>query len=366
MSVAEGRPAGDSAGVARLATLWLPPLLFLAAIVGIVVVLPSVNRDEGAGTWYRGELGGSDLYRLNVLFARFVPFLAGGSIALALLQRRFLQERESHTAESLQRHTLTEVLIHWLNAAGIGLCLVTAVWLLKWIDNPVSLETSYLIHFIGAGFTVAAVAHHLAYQIVGGGSGLIPRSRADLRSALAEVASYTGVYRGLRGAFNVQLPPALRRPLQSVLRRYNIVPDPAGKYLATEKVISYPGWAILVGIVLVTGLVKSLHYIFSLPGWLRDFATFLHDGATIFLLVFLALHVGALVLVPRNWALLKSMFTTRVPRSYAQEKLPLWAAATEDAPGGPPRPSAGQDRESPILKSGSRSPGDGLANRTDH
>jgi thiosulfate reductase cytochrome b subunit len=136
------------------------------------------------------------------------------------------------------------------------------------------------------------------------------------------------------------LPPAIRRQLQSALRRFDIAPDPAGKYLATEKVISYPGWAILVGIVVVTGVIKAFHYLYTLPGWLRQAMTFLHDGATIFLIIFLALHVAALVLVPRNWALLKSMFTIRVSRGYAEERLPLWAEAeAAKSPEGPPEGS---------------------------
>ena len=90
--------------------------------------------------------------------------------------------------------------------------------------------------------------------------------------------------------------------------------------------LSYPGWALLVGIVLVTGVVKALHYVYALAAWLRDAMTFLHDGATIFILVFLIVHVAALVLVPRNWSLLRSMFATRMRRRDAEEHLPLWAA----------------------------------------
>jgi len=43
-----------------------------------------------------------------------------------------------------------------------------------------------------------------------------------------------------------------------------------------------------------------------------------------FLLIFLVIHVSALVLVPRNWPLLKSMVTTRISRDYAKQHLPLW------------------------------------------
>jgi cytochrome b subunit of formate dehydrogenase len=328
MSVLDVVQRRTDTGFGRIALL-LPVAVVVIAAIGVALVMPSISSDVGSREWYRGVLGGSDLYELNVIFARVVLFLAGGFMALALLQRRLLHSVEVNTAASLGRHGVTEVVTHWLNAVGLILCLVTAVFLLNWIDNPLSLETAYALHFIGAGFSVAAVAHFVAYQLVGGGYGLVPRSKADVKNALGETVSYTGVYRGRTGVFGVQLPLNVRRPLQSLLRRYNIAPEPAGKYLATEKVISYTGWAVLVGIVVVTGLLKALHYIYALPGWLRDALTFLHDGATIFFLIFLIIHVAALVLVPRNWGLLKSMFTTRVSRAYAREHLPVWAAETE-------------------------------------
>jgi cytochrome b subunit of formate dehydrogenase len=303
---------------------WLPPLMLIVAIAGIVLVLPSTSSDADARDWYRGKVGGSDLYQLNVIFGRLVPFLAGAFIAIALLQRQLLKSREVHTAESLQRHGWTEVLTHWFNAAGIVICLVTSMMLLGWFGGP-SLETTYLLHFIGAGFVVAAVAHHVTYQLVGGGQGLISWRKGDVKNAVAETVSYAGVYRGMRGAFGLQLPQGARRKVQPLLRRFNIVPDVSGKYLATEKVISYTGWGILVAVVVATGLIKSLHYVYGLPEPVLRWTTFLHDGATYFFIAMLIIHVSALVLVPRNWALLRSMFTTRVPRRYAEEHLPLWA-----------------------------------------
>jgi hypothetical protein len=177
---------------------------------------------------------------------------------------------------------------------------------------------------VGAGFTVVAIAHHVAYHLAGGGAGLIPRSLADFKNALAEAVSYTGVYRGMPGAFGIQLPRVVRQPFGRVLRALRIVPDPSGKFTASEKVLSYPVWTILIGVVVVTGVVKAVHYVYALPGGLREAMTFVHDGATIFLIIFLAFHVGALVLVPRNWPLLKSMFTTRIKRSYVERHLPAW------------------------------------------
>jgi cytochrome b subunit of formate dehydrogenase len=305
-------------------------LLLVLALLGAFAVLPSISGLEGARDWYRDRVGGSSLYSLDVVFARLLPFLLGGAIALALLQRGRRRRAHVRAADTLQRHELTEVITHWTNAAGLGLGLITAAWLLRWFADPFSLHTTYVLHFLGAGLTVTAVAHHLTYQVIGGGSGLLPRSGEDVKNAFAEAISYTGVYRGLRGVFGIQLPAAIRRPFQRVLRRYDIAPEPAGKYLATEKVFSYSIWAALIAIVVVTGIVKTLAYVVPLPGGLRQAMTFLHDGVTIVIVIFLFIHVAALVLVPRNWPLLASMFTTRISRAYAKTHLPRWSDEVAD------------------------------------
>src|SRR4051812_16865103 len=321
--VSQAPQASEGSG-GNLLLKWLPPIILVVAIIGIILVIPMTTGDSDARDWYRGKVGGSELYRLNVIFGRLVPLLAGAFIAIALMQRQMKKAREVHTATSLQRHTWTEVLTHWLNATGVIICIITAAMLLGWFDW-LSLKTTLLIHFIGAGFIVASVAHHVTYQLVDGGQGLIRWGKREPMNALAETVSYTGVYRGMPGAFGLQMPQGARRAVQPLLRRFNIVPDYSGKYLATEKVISYTGWAILVGVVFVTGLIKSLNYVYGMPGWLRQWSSFLHDGAVYFFIAMLIVHVAALTLVPRNWALLRSMFTTRVSRKYAEEHLPLWA-----------------------------------------
>src|SRR5262249_2858914 len=161
---------------------WLPPILLILAIIGIVLVVPRTTSASDSKDWYRGIVGGSELYRLNVIFGRLVPLLAGAFIAIALMQRPFMKSREVHTATALQRHNWTEVLTHWLNAVGIVICLITAAWILGWLDGP-SLKTTLLIHFIGAGFVVAAVAHHVTYQLLGG-QGLIRWNKRDPMNAL--------------------------------------------------------------------------------------------------------------------------------------------------------------------------------------
>src|SRR5687767_13368896 len=125
MSVAEVShgPDASESGSSNLVLKWLPPILLLIAIVGIVLVIPVTNGDSDARDWYGGTVGGSELYRLNVIFGRIVPLLAGAFIAIALIQRQVRPAREHHTATSLQRHGWTEVFTHWFNAAGVIICL---------------------------------------------------------------------------------------------------------------------------------------------------------------------------------------------------------------------------------------------------
>ena len=71
--VSQGRQPGESNNVILK---WLPPIILIIAIVGIVLVIPMTTGDSDAREWYRGKVGGSELYRLNVIFGRIVPLLA--------------------------------------------------------------------------------------------------------------------------------------------------------------------------------------------------------------------------------------------------------------------------------------------------
>ena len=155
---------------------WLPPVILIVAIIGIILVIPMTTGDSDARDVVPRQGRRQRALPLNVIFGRLVPLLAGAFIAIALMQRQMKKAREVHTATSLQRHGWTEVLTHWFNATGVIICLVTAAMLLGWFDW-LSLETTLLIHFIGAGFIVASVAHHVTYQLVDGGQGLISGER---------------------------------------------------------------------------------------------------------------------------------------------------------------------------------------------
>jgi cytochrome b subunit of formate dehydrogenase len=103
-------------------------------------------------------------------------------------------------------------------------------------------------------------------------------------------------------------------------------PHQHGKYLATEQTLSYPPWAILIGLITVTGLIKVLRYTIEIPGALVAVTTTVHDVTALIIGVMLVIHLLPLLLVPANWPLLLSMFKTTVSRKYVEERHPVWYA----------------------------------------
>jgi cytochrome b subunit of formate dehydrogenase len=88
--------------------------------------------------------------------------------------------------------------------------------------------------------------------------------------------------------------------------------------------LSYPPWFILMAVIVVTGIIKLLKYIYTIPGSIVTTATTIHDLATYAIGVMLIFHLLPLLLVPANWPLLLSMFKSTVPRAYVEERHPVW------------------------------------------
>jgi cytochrome b subunit of formate dehydrogenase len=319
------------------------------SLVGLALVPLTIGRDEASYAWLTGQLGGSGVYTLNVLFARAVPFVLAAAIAFAVWQRLRGRSRDVVVGNEVRRHDTTTVVSHWVNGFGMIVCLITAAWFVRWFERPFEVETLYLLHFIGAALVLAVVAHHSTYQIVLGGRGLQPRGAEDVRMAAAETLGYAGVFSKKRSVLGIGLPVSIRRPLQRlVVRRLGIAPGEEDKYLASERILSYAPWVILIGTVVITGLIKAARYVVPVPEAALRVSTFLHDGAIIWVVALLFVHVAALVLVPLNLPLLKSMVTTRISLDFVAQHLPRWYRRLEaENPGltaAPPAPAAGGDR----------------------
>jgi len=300
--------------------------LLIVGLVGLGAVPLAMERDAQGRDWQVGQVGGSMLFAYSVAFARVLPFAAGLGAGIGLLQRLRRKRRPALLNAQVQRHDSSAVIVHWLVAIGMILGTVSAALLLRWVPRFLPLESIYVLHFAASALVVLAVAHHLTYEGVGGGRALLVRSWSEVKSALAETFGYLGVFGREGAAFGLQLPSGLRRALVSLLKRRSIEVAPEGKFAATERVISYPGWAVLVGLLTLTGFVKALRYLYPVDGVVLQFTTWLHDALAIWVVVWLLIHIVPVLIIPANWPMLRSIFTGRVSRRYAQQRHPLWLA----------------------------------------
>ncbi|MFN8534121.1 MAG: cytochrome b/b6 domain-containing protein [Dehalococcoidia bacterium] len=304
---------------------WTPLLVVVLSLVGIALVPLTIGRDAASYDWLTGRVGGSGVYTLNLVFARAVPFIIAASIGIAVWQRLRGRSRDSIADGQVHRHDKTTVFAHWVNGLSMIACLITAMWFVRWFERPFEVETLYLLHFIFAALVLAMVAHHATFQMALGGDGLKPRGGKDFQMAAAETFGYAGVFSKQRSFLGLGMPLALRRPIQRfVVRTLGIRPGEEDKYLASERVLSYAIWTILIGVVVITGVLKSARYVMPIPDGALRAATFLHDGAMVWIIALLFIHVAAIVLIPLNLPLLKSMLTTRISLDYVSKHLPIW------------------------------------------
>lgn len=267
------------------------------------------------------------LFNDAVLLARTLPFFIALGIAFGVWRGKASLRHPAYSPNSqfVTRHDLGTVITHWVNAGGFILGLITGAIVLRWLQRPDEMRVIFLIHYIGAGLVVFAVSSHLAEHGVTGGRGLIPRSLKEVREGLGEIAEYTGIFGPEGAAFGINLPKGLRQALAEIVVAFGIKPPKRlGKYLSAEKSFSYVPWSIIIGVIVITGLVKAFRYLYPIPAPFVAQMSFLHDLFTGIAVVMFAIHLSAVLLVPRNWTLLKSMFTTRVPLDYVKTRHPIW------------------------------------------
>lgn len=254
-----------------------------------------------------------------VLIVAALGVVAG--LAIAALARA---GRDRIVGNDAIRYGGYERLVHWALAIGFILDFATAAWLLRWFglqSTPDIRPTLYLVHFIGAALIVFAAAAYVTSARVRGQDALFPRWR-DVGPAIARLFGYLGVY-GQPGVLGVRWPTTwLKGPLAAI----GIKPAKReGKFLAVEKVLSFTPLAILALIVVGTGLVKSAHYFFLVPGDVLYWSTWLHDLAVWLTLIVVGLHLAAIFLVPRNWPGIRAMITGRMRLHTVEEEFPEWA-----------------------------------------
>lgn len=259
--------------------------------------------------------------------ARMVPFIIALGILVGIYEARKVSREGSDIIlnDTVRRHDSSVIIIHWMNAFGLITGLVSGAIVLRWVQRPEQIRPIFIIHYLGAGLVLFAIFAHLARQGVSGGTGLIPKSFSVIRDLIGELFGYLGLFGPDEAVLHIPWPSAIRKPLARYVKALlGYKESRTGKYLATEKTISYPIWATLIGIIVVTGLIKMMRYTYPISNTLVASVTTIHDLAAIAIGLMLVIHLLPLLLVPANWQLLLSIFRTTVKLDYVEKRHPAW------------------------------------------
>jgi hypothetical protein len=289
--------------------------MIIPIAIGFYLITASTVFAQGGTT--DGFPPQTALFNDAVLFARvLLLFLAlGVGFGIWRAQVSLREPIYSPGSRVVTRHDLGTVTTHWVNATGFIVGLITGAIALRWLPRPDDMRTIFAIHYVGAGLVTFAVASHLAQHGITGGRGLIPRSWKDVREGLGEIVQYAGFFGREGAAFGINIPKALRQAVAEIFVAFGIKPNKQiDKFLPPEKAFSYVPWAIIIGVIVITGLVKSFRYLYPIPAPFIAVMSLLHDFFSGVSVAMLAIHLSAVLLVPRNWPLLKSMFTTCADR----------------------------------------------------
>jgi cytochrome b subunit of formate dehydrogenase len=294
-------------------------------VIGVWVVTLGTAYAQGVAPG--GFPPQTDLYNDAVVLARVLPLVLVAGIGFGVWQAR-VSLRQPKSAPNLPyviRHDLGTVVSHWSNAIGFILGIVTGAIILRWLPRPDAVRGVFAIHYVAAGLVVFGIAGHLSQNAVTGGMRLIPRSLKDIRDGLGEIVEYTGVYGPSGAAFGIRLPKVMRETLGMTFTAFGLKPTKKiGKFLPVEKTFSYVPWAIIIAVIVITGLIKSFRYLYPIAPTFIEQVTFVHDLFAYLAVAMLVIHLAAILLVPSHWPLLISMFTTRISRRFVQQWHPVW------------------------------------------
>ncbi|HOV91079.1 MAG TPA: cytochrome b/b6 domain-containing protein [Syntrophorhabdaceae bacterium] len=207
----------------------------------------------------------------------------------------------------IKRHTIIEILEHWILAisgivllfTGLG-CLplfkryyITEIPGFAWTGD---FNTVTTVHYTASIFFFMAVLFHIFYHGIKKEFGLLPR-KGDISQSIKVISAMIGIGDE----------------------------PPSDKYLPEQR-IAYVGIGIIILILTITGIIKvlkNLEWIVLSP-LSEGINTFIHTLTGFLFMIAFIIHVGIVLFFKSNWPLLKSMFTGWIDEEYVKHRHALW------------------------------------------
>jgi cytochrome b subunit of formate dehydrogenase len=286
-------------------------------ILAVGVVLFVVGLALSYAEWLSGTQPWGQLLTDNFLFARSLPFTIGLGIAAGFWRAsgwRFLPS-ERRADGAIRRFAPSTVWLHAVAGVALTLLIATGGWqYLKGLldtDSPIYMGTVYRIHYIAASFLIFVSVVFVTDWWLRGEAALTIGKGQFIRSM-----------RGLAHELPRPIGTAIAYTLGLDLRR---AAPPTDEFTYYERTFSFPTWELAIGLIVITGVIKAIRYVYPIPGDVLYWVSAVHVGAGVLLGMKLLDHLRY-VLAPSRWPLMVSMATGWIPDTYVQKFHPGWYA----------------------------------------
>jgi len=287
-------------------------------LLGAGLALLIVGLGISFAEWSSGVQPWGQLLTDNFLFARSLPFTIGLGIVAGYWRAagwRYAGTQRRETDGAIRRFARSTV---WLHALA-GIALVTLIATGGWqylkglldVESPIYMGTVYRLHYIAASALIFVSIVFVTDWL--------------LRGEQALTVGKGQLIRSLRGLAH-ELPGPLRTTLAYTLgldlRR---TPPPADEFTFYERVVSFPTWELTIGLIILTGVIKAIRYVFPIPGDVLYWVSAIHVGSGVLLGMKLLDHLRY-VLAPSRWPTMAAMASGWMPQAYVQRFYPAWYA----------------------------------------
>lgn len=297
-------------------------------IAGVVLFVVGVGLSYAE--WGSGVQPWGQLLTDNFLFARSLPFTIGLGMALGYWRASGWRWGTEQKGPNTRRFAPSTVWLHALAGIALVTLIATGGWqYLKGLlaaDSPIYMGTVYRTHYLAGTLLIFVSVAFVTDWLLRGERSLTLAKGQFIRSM-----------RGLAHELPKPFGATIGYALGLDLRR---APPPTEEFTYYERAISFPLWELSIGLIILTGVIKAMRYVYPIPGDLLYWVSAVHVGAGVLLGLKLLDHLRY-VLAPSRWPLMAAMVTGWVPTRYVERFFPGWYAqiTASSAPGTSPAPT---------------------------
>ena len=276
-----------------------------------LVVLGAVLLVVGFGVnlmqWSSGAQPWGQLLGDNFWFARTLPFTIGLGVIVGYWRATGWRWGTERRGNALRRFAPGTVALHALAGVALVVLIATGGWqYIKGLidaETPIYMGTVYRIHYIAASLLIFVSVAFVTDWLMRGENALTVGKGQGIRT--------------LRGLCH-ELPKPIGMTLGYMLgldmRR---AAPPTEQFTYYERAVSFPTWTLAIGLIILTGVIKAMRYIYPIPGDVLYWMSAVHVGAGVLLGMKMLDHLRY-VFAPSRWPLMASMWTGWIPEGYVQ------------------------------------------------